>query len=93
MFDKIAEYRKAIAAFLVPALTVLGASLVDGVVTAQEWIAVAIAALGTSVVVGAVPNALTDQQVRASAKHLEEPGAVAASLLREENARNGFPGH
>lgn len=57
MVQKISEYRKAIAGFLVPALTVLGASLVDGVVTPQEWIAVAIAALGTSAVVAAVPNA------------------------------------
>jgi len=57
MIQKIAEYRKAIAAFLVPALTVLGASLADGVISAQEWVAIAIAALGTSIIVGAVPNA------------------------------------
>lgn len=62
MIDKIAEYRKAIAALLVPALLVLGASLLPdalGVVevTATEWVAIAIAALGTSAVVGAVPNA------------------------------------
>lgn len=88
MFEKIAEYRKAIAAFLVPALTVLGAALVDGVVSPQEWIAVAIAALGTSVVVGAIPNALTDSQVVSQAKHLENPTAVAASLVSEENRRN-----
>jgi hypothetical protein len=56
MIDKIAEYRKAVAAFLVPALIVLGAALEDGVVTAPEWIAVVIAALGTSAVVAAVPN-------------------------------------
>ena len=56
MIDKIAEYRKAIAAFIVPALIVLGASLADGVVSPQEWIAIAIAALGTSVAVGYVPN-------------------------------------
>lgn len=56
MIDKISEYRKAVAAFLVPALIVLGAALEDGVVTAPEWIAVAIAALGTSAVVAAVPN-------------------------------------
>ena len=91
MFDKIAEYRKAIAAFLVPALVVLGTSLVDGSVSLQEWVAIAIAALGTSVVVGAVPNAHTDDQVRAGAKHLEQPTAVAASLISEENRRNGFP--
>ena len=56
MIDKVAEYRKAIAAFIVPALVVLGAALADGVISAQEWIAVAIAALGTSVAVGAIPN-------------------------------------
>lgn len=56
MVDKIAEYRKAIAAFIVPALIVLGAALADGAVSLQEWIAVAIAALGTSVAVGAIPN-------------------------------------
>lgn len=63
--DRVAEYRKAIAAFLVPALTVLGASLipdVDGtvVVTAAEWVGIAIAALGTSAVVAAVPNKPTE---------------------------------
>lgn len=57
MIDKIAEYRKAIAGFVVPALVVVSASLADGVITPQEWIAVAIAALGTSVAVAAVPNA------------------------------------
>lgn len=56
MIQKINEYRKAIAAFIVPALVVLAASLEDGVVTAPEWIAVAIAALGTSSIVAAVPN-------------------------------------
>ena len=87
MFDKIAEYRKAVAAFLVPALVVLGASLVDGVVNWQEWIAVAIAALGTTTFVGTIPNALTDDQVRSGAKHLDDPGALAASLVSEENRR------
>jgi hypothetical protein len=61
MIDKIGEYRKAVAAFLVPALLVLAASLIpdaDGhvVVSASEWVAIAIAALGTSTVVGAVRN-------------------------------------
>jgi len=60
MIDKIAEYRKAIAAFLVPALVVLGASLADGVVSPQEWVAIVIAALGTSAVVGAVPNRVAE---------------------------------
>ena len=56
MFDKISEIRKAVAAFLVPALVVLAASLVDGAVTANEWVQIAIAALGTAGVVYAVPN-------------------------------------
>ena len=56
MIDKIAEYRKAIAAFLVPALVVFAAALADGVVTDQEWVAVVIAALGTSLTVGVVRN-------------------------------------
>ena len=56
MFEKISEVRKAVAAFLVPALVVLAASLEDGAVTASEWIAVAIAALGTAGVVYAVRN-------------------------------------
>lgn len=56
MIEKIAEYRKAVAAFLVPALVVLGAALADGAVTAEEWIAVVVAALGSSAAVYAVPN-------------------------------------
>lgn len=80
MIDKIAEYRKAIAAFVVPALVVLGSSLADGVVTAQEWIAVAIAALGTSVAVGAVRNEVNPKTIKA-------PGELAARLLSEENRR------
>lgn len=74
MIEKITEYRKAIAGFIVPALVVLGASLADGVVSAQEWIAVAIAALGTSVAVGVIPNATpgltaTEQEADYSARH------------------------
>lgn len=59
--DKIAEYRKAIAGLLVPALVVLGASLFAGsdggtAVTLAEWVTIAIAALGTSSVVAGVTN-------------------------------------
>jgi hypothetical protein len=64
MVDKIAEYRKAIAALLVPALVTLAAAVADNVVTPEEWIWVAIAALGTSAAVSAIPNrqvADTDQ--------------------------------
>jgi hypothetical protein len=56
MMQRVAEYRKALAGFLVPALTVLGGALTDGQVSATEWVAVAIAALGTSAVVALVPN-------------------------------------
>ena len=59
--ERAAEYRKAIAGFLVPALTVLAAALIpdtDGqvIVTATEWVGIVIAALGTSAIVAAVPN-------------------------------------
>jgi hypothetical protein len=63
MIDKITQYRKAIAAVLVPALITLAQALADGVVTPEEWIWVAIAALGTGAVVGAVPNTLTNHQL------------------------------
>lgn len=61
MMQKIDEARKALAAFLVPALFVLGSALLadsDGgsTVTTSEWILVVIAALGTSGVVYTVRN-------------------------------------
>jgi long-subunit acyl-CoA synthetase (AMP-forming) len=61
MIEKFGEYRKAIAAFLVPALVALGLALTadsNGVVavTAAEWVGIAIAALGTSAVVAGVSN-------------------------------------
>ena len=56
MAETVREYRKAIAAFIVPALVVLGAALSDGVISPQEWVAIAVAALGTSAAVGAVAN-------------------------------------
>lgn len=60
--EKVAEYRKAIAGFVVPGLIVLGSSLTgtsDGgtAVTLAEWVTIAVAMLGTSAVVGAVRNA------------------------------------
>lgn len=54
--DRIAEYRKAIAAIIVPALVVLGAALADGVVSWQELIAVVIAGLGTGFAVERIRN-------------------------------------
>jgi hypothetical protein len=56
MLDKIAEYRKAIAAILVPALATLAPALEDGYVSPQEWVWIVIAALGTGAVVGMVRN-------------------------------------
>ncbi len=64
MIDKISQYRKAIAAFVVPALVTLAGALTDGVVTPEEWIWVAIAALGTGGIVAGVPNAITDKQYK-----------------------------
>jgi len=63
MIEQIAQYRKAIAAFVVPALVTLAGALADGVVSPEEWIWVAIAALGTGGIVTAVPNAPTNAQV------------------------------
>jgi hypothetical protein len=59
--EKIAEYRKAVAGFLAPALIFLAGSVTpasDGgtAVTTYEWIVIAIAALGVSTAVGVIPN-------------------------------------
>lgn len=50
------EYRKAIAGFLVPALGALGVALEDGAITPTEWVAIGIAALGSSYAVARVEN-------------------------------------
>lgn len=50
----MSAYNKALAACL-GALAQLGVALEDGKVTAQEWVAVAVAAL-TVLAVGAIPN-------------------------------------
>ncbi len=59
--NKIAPYRKAIAAILIPGLAVLGGFLVGGValgdLSAGQWVAVAIAVLGTPAAVYQVKNA------------------------------------
>lgn len=54
--DRLAPYRKAIVAFVVPGLVALGAALADGRVTAVEVVGVLVAALGSSGAVYAVPN-------------------------------------
>lgn len=87
MIDKIAQYRKAIAAFLVPGLTVLGYSLADGVVTWQEWIAVAIASLSASAAVAVVPNAITAKQESDIVSNVTDPQGLAAELVSEANRR------
>jgi hypothetical protein len=66
MLEKIATYRKAIAALLVAPLAVLGGALTDGTVTGPEWVAIALAALGTGAAVYAVPNAPQEAAQRAS---------------------------
>lgn len=67
MFDKLAEYRKAIAGFITPGIVVVIASLApasDGgaAITLSEWLYVALAILGTGSIVAAVPNAVTQKQ-------------------------------
>lgn len=71
MMNKLAEYRKALAAFLVPALTTVGVSLTAGSdggtsITASEWVNVAIAALVTTGVVAAVRNEPQDADTDSS---------------------------
>lgn len=61
ILDKLSEYRKAIAALLVPPLALLGVALTAGsdgrdAVTPTEWVGIAIAALTGSLVVYAIPN-------------------------------------
>jgi hypothetical protein len=51
------EYAKAIVAVVVAALVALQTALTDGGVSSQEWITIALAALG-ALGVWAVPNAV-----------------------------------
>ena len=87
MLEKLSQYRKALAAFLVPGLTVLGYSLADGVVTWQEWIAVAIASLSAGAAVTAIPNAITARQEADIVSNVADPEALAAQLVSEANRR------
>lgn len=82
MFDKITEYIKGIAVIVGSILTAVAAVLPD----VPLWLKITIAAVTAASVI-ILPNRVSDAQVRASAKHLEEPGAVASSLLSEENRR------
>jgi hypothetical protein len=61
LVQRIDEARKAIAGLLVPGLTVLGTAVLDGSdggsrITTAEWIAVAIASLGTGGLVYGLRN-------------------------------------
>lgn len=53
---KLAPYRKAVVAFVVGGLTVLYTALIDGVVSPQEWVGVALGAFGTPAAVWRFPN-------------------------------------
>lgn len=73
MLDKLAEYRKAIAAFATPGIIIVIASLApvsDGgeKITLAEWLYVILAVLGTGAAVTAIPNALTASQKLAIAE-------------------------
>ena len=68
MIEKIAQYRKAIAAFLVPGLAVLATAFLPGsdggtAITAGEWVNIVIATLSAGVAVTAIPNAITNRQI------------------------------
>ena len=60
MIEKIAPYWKAVVAFVVPGLALLATFITGdegfGSVTTTEWIAVAVAVLGTPLAVFAVAN-------------------------------------
>lgn len=53
----LSPYAKAVAAFLLTALTSIGAVYADGQITGKEWVQVAIATLTTTAAVFGVPNA------------------------------------
>lgn len=86
MIEKIAEYRKAIAALIVPGLIALGTALADGVITAQEWVGIAIATLGTAAAVAAVPNAQNHEKL---ARKADSPEEIAAVYVTESALRSG----
>jgi hypothetical protein len=63
------EYAKTIVAVVMAALVALQTALTDGGVSSQEWITIALAALGALGVL-AVPNAITAKQRR---EHVRRP--------------------
>lgn len=56
LLARLAPYRKAVVAFLVGGLTVAWTALADGAVSPQEWVGIALGALGTPASVYAVAN-------------------------------------
>lgn len=83
MIDKIKQYAKFLAA-LIGAVATSFAGLLPP--EWAPWIQAAIALL-TAISVLAIPNQITDSQVRSNAKHLEDPASVAAGLISEVKIR------
>ena len=52
----MSRYAKAIVAFLVGGLAVAYTALIDGAISPQEWVGIALGALGSPAAVYAVPN-------------------------------------
>jgi peptidoglycan/LPS O-acetylase OafA/YrhL len=56
MLEIVQRVLKGLAAAASAALASYGVALADGTVTAEEWITLAVAAIGAGLVVWAVPN-------------------------------------
>lgn len=56
MFAKLKPYRKAVVAALIAGLTALYTALSDDVITASEWVVIALALLGGGGATWLVPN-------------------------------------
>lgn len=56
MLDIVQRVLKGLAAAATAALAAYGTAVADGTVSAEEWITLAVAALGAGLVVWAVPN-------------------------------------
>lgn len=73
------EYAKAIAGAVLAGLAVLGMALTDDVVTASEWVNVAVATLTAFAAVWGTPNApkanvVSQQTVTVSTQNVDVPG-------------------
>lgn len=85
--SKVAVYYKAVAGALVAGLTSAGTALVDGGISKQEWIGIALAVLATSGAVGVVTNApdsnaVAEAEKKARAFHTALPDAVASGVVQ-----------